>query len=284
MPSARVHQHMAATEALQHARLNTDQVGWNTPITWLSAPAGLVSAEHIENRAYPSSRAPARRTSSHRESWREHEADADFVYTLPDLFRVRLRLTPSFSSTSAEPQVEKRAPAMLGHMRPCCRSDQRAGVEMLKVCAASPRSRRCRPSGCGLRRVPWRRTRASRMRLRKFPLWFSFFTRRPTRIPAICAAYFAAHDLAHQRQHLIVKNSRWSIRRTRLVAVSSWLSLPFQKILQQSCPCSVRMDSGWNCTPCTASVLCARHDLAVVGPCGDLQAVRRVSRSITSEW
>ena len=67
--------------------------------------------------------------------------------------------------------------------------------------------------------------------------------------------------------------------------LTSDLSYIFKKLANSACPCSVRIDSGWNCTPSTASCL---WRTPMISLSSWLQAVTsrqsgRLSRSITSE-
>ena len=96
----------------------------------------------------------------------------------------------------------------------------------------------------------------------------------------------AAHDLAHQRQHLVVKDfALLDQARQCLLRSDHGYFFPSRKFFSMSCPCSVSIDSGWNCTPCTASVLWRTPMISL----SSVHAVisrqsGSVSRSITSEW
>ena len=98
---------------------------------------------------------------------------------------------------------------------------------------------------------------------------------------------FALHDHAHQVQHFVVKN---------LTVLDGALQSfaggdgghgcrVFKKLFNKAWPCSVRMDSGWNCTPWMGRL---RWRTPMISP-SSVQAVTSNSagqllRSMASEW
>jgi hypothetical protein len=95
----------------------------------------------------------------------------------------------------------------------------------------------------------------------------------------------AAHDLPHQVQHLVVEDLAVLDGALQGFLWGDHASL-LQKILQQAWPCSVRMDSGWNCTPSTAKARLWRTPM--ISPSSVQAVISRqagsVSRSMASEW
>jgi hypothetical protein len=97
----------------------------------------------------------------------------------------------------------------------------------------------------------------------------------------------AAHDLAHDVQHLVVEH---------LAVLDGALDgfgdgdllhdfVPSMKFCSISCPCSVSSASGWNCTPSTGKL---RWRRPMISPSSDWAVTVRHSgseaRSTTSEW
>src|SRR5262249_2296102 len=88
----------------------------------------------------------------------------------------------------------------------------------------------------------------------------------------------AAHDLAHDVQHLVVEHlavldgalDRLGDR--DLLHNSLPVSFPFRKFCSILWPCSVSRASGWNCTPSTGSV---RWRRPMISPSSDRAVTRR---------
>ena len=100
----------------------------------------------------------------------------------------------------------------------------------------------------------------------------------------------AGHDLAHQRAHLGARErlaAHGALEHGRHHAAFRPASRASRrKFASRSLPWTVRIDSGWNCTPNTG---CARvahaHDLAVLGLGGDDERSSATpSRATASEW
>ncbi len=108
---------------------------------------------------------------------------------------------------------------------------------------------------------------------------------------------FAAHDPAHQREHLVVEDLPvldralqgflhgdghvvlWRGLGQAMASAATDAGMA-RKFRSSAWPCSVRMASGWNCTPSTARVAVAHaHDLAIFGGGAHPQALRAGSRA-----
>ena len=192
-------------------------------------------------------------------------------------------LTPSASSTSALPDLlETERPPCLATLAPAAAATNAAAVEILNVCALSPPvpqvSSRCAWSATSTLVANSRITCAAAA----ISPMVSFFTRRPMVIAAISVGDTSpAHDLAHERKHLLVKNlamlddaDQRFLRRhgsppLRCVRLFNGT---LQEILQQLV--SVLRQDGLrmelHALDGQARVPHA-HDLAVVGPGGDFQ-------------
>ena len=124
------HQHMAAAEPLQHARLDADQVRMEHAQHLVFRAGGIGQRpQHVEHRAHAEF-AAHRRGVFHRavEIGREHEADADLVYALADLFRGQVEVDAErFQHIRRAAGRRHRAPAVLGDPRTRRGGDQRAG-------------------------------------------------------------------------------------------------------------------------------------------------------------
>ena len=98
--------------------------------------------------------------------------------------------------------------------------------------------------------------------------------------------HLSAHDLAHQVEHLVVKNlAVLDGPRQRFLCRDAHAASRCRKFLRSACPCSVRKDSGWNCTPSTARL---RWRTPMISPSSDSAVTSRhsgrVERRIESEW
>ena len=198
----------------------------------------------------------------------------------------RLMLMPSASSTSALPDLdETERPPCLATRAPAPAATKVAAVEMLKVCAESPPvpqvSTRCALSATGTLVESSRITIAAAV----ISPMVSFFTRRPVISAAISTGLTSPAMIWRISDSISSwKISRCSIRRSS----ASWgfiQRVSVKKFFSSAWPCSVSTDSGWNCTPSTASVL---WRTPMISP-SSVQAVisrqsGRLSRSITSEW
>src|SRR6185312_14156492 len=108
--------------------------------------------------------------------------------------------------------------------------------------------------------------------------------------------YFAAHDLAHQVDHLVVEDlamldralQRFVRRDAHVHAALD--SGALMKLRSRSWPWRVRIDSGWNCTPSTVSALWRSPMISSNEPSAcSVHAVisrhsGRLARSTTNEW
>ena len=70
--------------------------------------------------------------------------------------------------------------------------------------------------------------------------------------------HFTAHDEPHDVEHFVVKNFtvfdhalQCFLRRDGMVCGHE--TGPYKKFFNMAWPCSVKMDSGWNCTPWISS-------------------------------
>src|SRR3546814_15961022 len=76
---------------------------------------------------------------------------------------------------------------------------------------------------------------------------------------------FATHHHAHQPDHLVVEDLAMLDRALqRLRGGDSHHDS--RKFFNNACPCSVRIDSGWNCTPCTGCERCRNPISASMPP------------------
>jgi hypothetical protein len=137
----------------------------------------------------------------------KHEADADFIDALSDLSGVRLMLTPSASRTSALPDCDETdRPPCLATRAPAAAATNIAAVEMLKVWAPSPPvpqvSTRWAVTDLHLGRQLAHDLRRSGDFTDRFLLDAQADDDRRNHH----RRDFAAHDLAHQRNHLVVKD------------------------------------------------------------------------------
>src|SRR6185437_8020216 len=108
--------------------------------------------------------------------------------------------------------------------------------------------------------------------------------------------HFAAHDLAHQFDHLVVEDlamldralQRFVRRDGRVHAALDKGAL--MKLRSRSWPLRVRIDSGWNCTPSTDSALWRKPMISSneTSACSVHAVISRhsgrLARSTTSEW
>ena len=92
------------------------------------------------------------------------------------------------------------------------------------------------------------------------------------------------HDGAHQAEHFLATQVTAMYQLVEQIGVVH-RPASIRKFLSSACPCSVRMDSGWNCTPSTAKAL---WRTPMISP-SSVHAVisrhsGRLTRSITREW
>ena len=284
-----MHDHdVAAAQALQHAHQNADQVGMEHPQQLVRRAGGVGErTEDVEQRAHT-------QFAAHRggvlhgamEFRREHEADADGVDALGHLLGREVEVhAQRLQHVGTAAGRRDRAPAVLGDARPGCGSNEGSGgrnVEGVRGVAAGA-------AGVDQVRVVLRRHLGGEFahHLRgggDLADGFLLYPEARDDAGDLHRREFAAHDLAHQRQHLVVEDfalldqpGERLLRRDHRV--------PFRKFASMAWPCSVRMDSGWNCTPSTASVLWRTPMIST----SSVQAVisrqsGNDSRSITSEW
>src|ERR1044071_144530 len=269
--------------------------GWNTPSTWFSAPAGLVSGPRMLKRVRTPRLLPARPGVLHRGGVRrrEHEAGADPVDRLRRLRRrhadVRAERLQHFGAARGGGH---RAPDVLRDLGTGGRRDERGAgrhVEGVRGIAARAAGvdemgpvahlhvggelahdlRRGRDLADGLLLDPQADDEAGDLRRRQL----------------------AAHDLAHDVKHLVVEYlavldgalDRLGYR--DLLHEPLPVSFPSRKFCSILCPCSVSSASGWNCTPSTAR---PRWRSPMISPSSDCAVTARqagrLSRSTTSEW
>ncbi len=185
---------------------------------------------------------------------------------------------PSASSTSALPDFDDtlRLPC-LATRAPAAAATNIDAVEILKVCAPSPpvptMSIRCVLSATGTGKANSRITVAAPA----ISPTVSFLTRKPLRIAAVMVGETSPRMICRIRSTI----SSWKISRCSIVrcraccgvmgmgldsgsayagAFDGVLRAPgptlrhryrSRKFFNKACPCSVRIDSGWNCTPST---------------------------------
>ena len=205
-----------------------------------------------------------------------------------------MMLAPSASSTSALPDFDdtERLPC-LATRAPAAAATNIAAVEMLNVCDASPP---VPTMSSRLRRIARRRPCVANSRITcaaaAISPIVSFFTRRPT----VSAAIITGDTSPLMIWRMSDSISSWKISRCSIVRCSaSWSVMAMtdpwrplgrssgrqfkrssEKFCSSSWPCSVRIASGWNCTPSTAQLAVAHaHDLAVLGRRRDLEHARQ---------
>ena len=200
-----------------------------------------------------------------------------------------MMLTPSASRTSALPDFDDtpRLPCF-ATFAPAAATTNIDAVEMLNVCDESPP---VPTMSTKLSSLPGTTTlvESSRMTCAAAVIspTVSFFTRRPVMIAAVISGEISPAMIWRISESISSwKISRCSIVRCRascgvMAIFSQWES---RKFLSIWCPCSVRIASGWNCTPSTGSVL---WRTPMISPSSDSAVTRRQSgsesRSITSE-
>src|SRR5712692_9418732 len=164
--------------------------GWNTPSTWFFAPAGLVSGPRMLKivRTPRSLRTGAAYFVAAWCAGANMKPSPSFSIACPVSAGVTPMWAPRASRTSALPDEEDtERPMCLATFAPAAAATNAAQVETLNVWAASPPvpqvSTRWRSSftstGVASSRMTWAAAAISPM--------VSFFTRRPTTNPAICA-------------------------------------------------------------------------------------------------
>ena len=215
-----------------------------------------------------------------------------------------MMLAPSASSTSALPDFDdtERLPC-LATRAPAAAATNIDAVEMLNVCDASPPVPTMSSRFVGIGDVDLGRELAHHLRRRgdladRLLLDAQADGQRGDHH----RRHLAAHDPPHQRQHLVVEDlamldralqrvlkrdghgvrigvARVPARSARCVRPRS-LNGRARKFSSTFLPCSVRIASGWNCTPSTGSSRWrTRHDLAVVRRRGDVEHARAGSRA-----
>ena len=203
-----------------------------------------------------------------------------------------MMLAPSASSTSALPDFDdtERLPC-LATRAPAAAATNIAAVEMLNVCDASPpvptMSTRCSRSGTSTLVASSRITCAAAA---ISPI-VSFLTRRPT----VSAAIITGDTSPLMICRISDSISSWKISRCSIVRcsascsvmamVSSQCAVPSRKFASSRLPCSVRIASGWNCTPNTGS---SRWRTPMISPSSVVAVTAsdagRLAASIASEW
>ena len=181
------------------------------------------------------------------------------------------------------------APAVLRHLRPRRGRDQRRrGGDVEGVCGVAARCRRCRPAGArGRPPAPWSRIRASPARRRRSRQWSPSSRAGRCRMPAICAGVISPPMIWRITESISSwKISRLSIRRFRascgVMASSSRVesSVELQEIGEQIVAVlgQDRLRMELHAFHRQRPVPHA-HDLAIVGPGGDLETVRAAIRA-----
>src|SRR5574341_228108 len=194
--------------------------GWNTPISWLGAPAGLVSGPRMLKMVRTPSSLRTGAACFIAGWWlganmKPISVSARHCATCSAL---SMMLAPSASSTSALPEADEAArPPCLATRAPAAAAATIAAVEMLKVCEASPpvphRSTRCVRSatctGVANSRITWAAAVISPM--------VSFLTRRPTASAAIITGDISPPMM----RRISVSISSWKISRCSIVRCSA---------------------------------------------------------------
>ena len=179
---------------------------------------------------------------------------------------VRLTMAPSASSTSALPELDDTLrPPCFATRAPAAAATNIAAVEMLKVCALSPPVPHDVDQVRLVGHLDRRRELAHHLRRGgdlADRLLLHAQAHRERRDHH--RRHLAAHDAAHQREHLVVEDlamldhagQRFGVgdRHGRLSSMRQCNCRKFRSI---AWPCSVRIDSGWNCTP-SSGVACRR--------------------------
>ena len=161
--------------------------------------------------------------------------------------------TPSDSNKSALPLLDDTLrPPCLATLAPAAAETNTVALEMLKVLAPSPPvptiSSRCVLS-CTCTGVARSRITVAAPAISPT---VSFFTRRPVSIAEVMTGETSPRMMAVIRSIISSKKiSRCSmVRRSASCGVIAMDQCSSRKLRSKACPCSVRMDSGWNCTPC----------------------------------
>ena len=211
---------------------------------------------------------------------------------LRDLLRASASMfAPSASSTSALPDLRRhRAAAVLRHARAGGRGDEhRRGRDVEGVRAVAAGADDVDQVACGRRTSTLVANSRITCAAAAISPMVSFLTRRPMMSAAIITGDTSPLMIWRMSvQHLVVEDlavldgalDRLGYR--DLLHEPLPVSFPFRKFCSSAWPCSVRIDSGWNCTPSTARLAVAHaHDLAVLrlraSPRG---TAGRLSRSI----
>src|ERR1035437_1304286 len=253
--------------------------GWNTPISWVGAPAGLVSGPRMLKIVLTPS---SRRTGAAcfiavwwlGANMKPTPASSMHCATCAGL---RLILTPSASSTSALPDCEDTArPPCLATRAPAAAATKMAAVEMLKVRAPSPpvpttSTRLCASLTSTLvasSRITWAAAVISPM--------VSFFTRSAMVIAAIITGDICPLMIWRIRSSISSwKISRCSIARSSAsCGVMDMVRFLSEKIFQQCVTVFGEYRFGMELHALERELPVAHpHDLAVFALGGDFQAV-----------
>ncbi len=284
-----MHDHHAPTaQPLQHARLDADQIGVEHAHDLLFCARRIGQRPEDVEYGFDAKLAAHRRGMFHRTVvvGRKHETDAGGGNRLRHGLRFQVDVHPEqFQHIGAAGFARDRTAAVFGDFGARCRGDKhrrRRHIEGMRGIAAG---------AAGIDQL-WRirhRHRGGKLAHHRgrggdFTDGFLFDAQTGNDCSNQHRRHLAAHDLPHQRQHLVVKNlAMFNDARQRFLRLHQRFSS--RKFFSIWWPCSVRIDSGWNCTPSTASVL---WRTPMISP-SSVQAVTarqsgRLLRSITSEW
>src|SRR6185295_8079294 len=254
---------------------------WKTPSTWFFAPAGLVSGPRMLKmvRTPRSLRTGAACFIAAWCAGANMKPRPSFSIAWPVCSGVSAILAPSASSTSALPEEEDtERPMCFATRAPAAAATNAAQVETLKVCAESPPvpqvSTRCLSSltstGVASSRITCAAAAIS-------PI-VSFLTRSPMMKPAICAGDSSPRMICR----MMCSISSWNTSRCSTVRwiasaiVICFISFPLDEILQHFVAVlrqqRLRVELH---TLDRQAAMAQPHDLAVLGLCGDGEAVRQ---------
>src|SRR5687767_6635302 len=248
--------------------------GWNTPITWFFAPAGLVRGPRMLKRV----RTPSSLRTGAACFIAEWCAGAN-MKPIPSLSiawpvccGVSPMWAPSDSSSSALPEEDDtERPMCFATLAPAAAATKAAQVEMLKVCAPSPPvpqvSTRWRSSFTSTCVASSRITCAAAA----ISPMVSFFTRRPTMKPAICAGVSSPRMIWRMMCSISSWNTsrcstvRWMASAAVICFMSAPVSFSLDEILQHFVPVLGEQGLGVELHPLHRQAAMAQpHDLAVL--------------------
>ena len=180
--------------------------------------------------------------------------------------------TPSASSTSAEPERDDcaRLPC-LATRTPAAATTSAAMVDTLMVPRPSPPVPQVSTTTPAGTRSLCARARIARRGAHHLVDGLALHAQGDEQRADLRRRGLAVHDAPDRRGHL-VGASRSCRAQARAMAAARSISVSSRKLRNRRLPSTVRIDSGWNCTPHTGSVVCAS---AMISP----SAVRAVTVS-----